>query len=1478
MILSFCTFGTPTAVLSLELDESKSSLIEQLNETTRFAVTLTAPFAPALKVGMYTTYNGSDYYLIAEPSVTKVHSESYIIEADLESVAGLTKATILSNPIDKRTSFDYTATAREHLQLIADSLNQKLTNSGLKWAVGGVNCRNDVRHIKYDHVTTWTALQRIRETYKTDIAINGTTISLGIPGDKASALELSYGKDKGLLSGLERVKHSDTPTPSRLYVTGTKRNLVKGTLTLQPSQILKIDGTGRVQRITTPGTGRVYTTDKDGRYVEIFTTDTTRLRTEATYTNEEIYPSHVSKVTTVEKVRDHFEVNSDLDLDYNKQTISGEQKQIVFQSGNLAGREFDAIYKTSTKRFAITPKEEDETTLPNDILCPKVGDRYIITGIELPQQYIDEAQEKLTDAAVTQLEEMQNTRYSYKAEVDPVYLYNNRTAIADKLTVGKYVHLTDTQIAQGDPYIRITSKRTYLDRIYQPEIELSNEVEEYSFFERLKDSFSEIARIDRKEELARINKQIDVTMPDRIKDKIKGDTELQELLKGRDGKDGRDGTDGAPGKDGHTPKLELGSDGYLYIDRVKQSTLLKGRDGKDGRDGTDGTPGAPGKDGENPNPSDVADLIANSKTYRDRITDGLPDENRVKELARELDNERKVGGRNLFREKYFEGGITCTFRIPFEAVTPRAEYNTYTLSFDYKISADDKASSPRVSIRYKKASTFVWDSKVIRDGAWHHKVITFTLEKMDESEYPLTGWLTDYGSSNGRTIDMVAVRNIKLERGNVATDWTPAPEDMLSELSKYTTLKQYKTDRAEDSRKLDNKLDKPTSGKYVLDTDIPKRFEELMKVGGRNLIVTKRWEAGYLYGDSTNGNPGEPEYKVIPNHSKFRYDPTYISTEGNKTITRKLYDNGGDNNGVVQIHAYDKDKKFLWWDFDAWRGEIGRTRTYTLPADTSYIRLGVTNENVRAKVEFGNVATDWTPAPEDLFGALDNAKLELNQTINDGLSKKADTSALDSAKRELNQTITDGLKKAVSTLDFDGFVGYVGEKFENVGIDVQSLRAKDKELEAKQMQDDEREWLKGVMRKLIPSDIDPDAFANGKFVAMSSDLSLRSSNGSPTALLGGSTNKKQALLLAGIKEYGTDNQTEQTAIYEDGSAKFGEVSIANDRIELKSKKGEPLALTADDAVFVEDVVARGKINEDSLSISTKAITNSSSGVKLGDFSVANDGTKVTISIGKLTSEVYAVGKSMLLMLDVDILGSWSGKTELVDTGGGAFGKPNFSIDKTPLVAQNLTWERYLNKGSHTLLAIIYSNVNTDKGRIEGLNVHQSYDASKMQTLISQSGVRAYGGSARYFDVDARMYVPLAGGNVIPNYYTARVKGGMRLDSLTLEQPLDAPGCVLAGGEVDSSGSVVKSFGKYKKRRGGDSPYTTFDYDTKLYTIYHSIGNTNYIPVVTSRSSAWADVPRVMSIDSNSFTIKFINQENTDSNWRQMFIYVCYKAD
>ncbi len=147
----------------------------------------------------------------------------------------------------------------------------------------------------------------------------------------------------------------------------------------------------------------------------------------------------------------------------------------------------------------------------------------------------------------------------------------------------------------------------------------------------------------------------------------------------------------------------------------------------------------------------------------------------------------RVGGRNLFRKEYLRSNyISLAYSIPLEAINPREGDNTYILSFDYKISPEDKASSPRITCLYKDRKSIFWDSNVVRDGEWHHKEYTIQLDT-DERRYPINGWFADYGSANGRTIDMVAVRNIKLERGTVATDWTPAPEDVEDSISTVST-------------------------------------------------------------------------------------------------------------------------------------------------------------------------------------------------------------------------------------------------------------------------------------------------------------------------------------------------------------------------------------------------------------------------------------------------------------------------------------------------------------------------------------------------------------------------------------------------------------------------------------------------------------------------------------------------------------------
>ena len=264
MTLTFYGFNSSDATAKLELDETQSSIIERINEPTRLSATLTSTTAPVIQLGARTTYKGVTYYVTKEPTVRKEHSKLYTIELDLETIIGLTRHVILDNPVDKRVTFDYTATATEHLQLVIDSLNAKYASYRITWSRGAIKCLDKTKHIKYDGISAWDALKLIRETYETDLSIDGTTIALGIAGDKTNALKLAYGKDNGILSGLERLKHDDDAPPLCLYVTGTKRNMPQGRLTLERSQRLKVTDMGAIQRNPTDLDGQIYATDPTG--------------------------------------------------------------------------------------------------------------------------------------------------------------------------------------------------------------------------------------------------------------------------------------------------------------------------------------------------------------------------------------------------------------------------------------------------------------------------------------------------------------------------------------------------------------------------------------------------------------------------------------------------------------------------------------------------------------------------------------------------------------------------------------------------------------------------------------------------------------------------------------------------------------------------------------------------------------------------------------------------------------------------------------------------------------------------------------------------------------------------------------------------------------------------------------------------------------------------------------------------------------
>lgn len=190
--------------------------------------------------------------------------------------------------------------------------------------------------------------------------------------------------------------------------------------------------------------------------------------------------------------------------------------------------------------------------------------------------------------------------------------------------------------------------------------------------------------------------------------------------------------------------------------------------------------------------------------------------------AKELDGQIQVGGRNLIRNRDIKSTIANQINVEYEQVQPEEGRNTYTLSFEYWIDESDTATSRRVSL----SGAGLWFERVIADSKWHREEYTVQLTT-DESRYPLKGFLTDYSSPGNRKPGMAKVRNVKLERGTVATDWSPAPEDVQAEIQAVERGYQKLIERVDVEFAISNSRNTaPTSG-WVTNAPTPARGQAL---------------------------------------------------------------------------------------------------------------------------------------------------------------------------------------------------------------------------------------------------------------------------------------------------------------------------------------------------------------------------------------------------------------------------------------------------------------------------------------------------------------------------------------------------------------------------------------------------------------------------------------------------------------------------
>ena len=469
-----------------------------------------------LPVGCYCDYQGERFTLERPEAFKMKHSRSFEYTVTMESSQAKAKIWKFRNPVDGRLKFSLTAKPHEHLQMFVDNMNRRDTG----WAVGSCVSGDEVC-ISYSHAFCYEALEQMASTLNTEFEFNGKTVSLRkVEYNKNNPLPLSYGRGNGFKPNVGRSNYGDTPPTEILYVQGGSDNIDpskygSSELLLPKSQSIGFDGVYfEDEEGFNADNARYYMTDDLGFSIRRKDKDLTSLA-ESSLDCSDIYPKRVSEISSVvcvDKDKNFYDIIDNSipeNLDYEKCLIDGETMTVIFQTGMLAGKEFEVKYyhksilnpdgslKKAARRFEITPQEIDGQTMPNETFCPRANEKYAVFKCMLPDAYICDNATKsgaswdMFRQAVKSLFDSEETKFTFTGDLDGIWAKKDWQNIGGRIKLGGYIKFSDERFQKDGVLVRITGIKDYINKPHSPSLELSNETKSASFSSKLKQLESE---------------------------------------------------------------------------------------------------------------------------------------------------------------------------------------------------------------------------------------------------------------------------------------------------------------------------------------------------------------------------------------------------------------------------------------------------------------------------------------------------------------------------------------------------------------------------------------------------------------------------------------------------------------------------------------------------------------------------------------------------------------------------------------------------------------------------------------------------------------------------------------------------------------------------------------------------------------------------------------------------------------------------
>lgn len=354
--------------------------------------------------------------------------------------------------------FHNTTDLESFAALIVANMNKQL--GGENWQVGTITVDNPkaTKLVSFNGDKCWDILNTIAETFETEwwTEENGDLVSLCFGKlDFGTPEEFRQGN---VVKNIPAKKGDDSSYGTRFYVFGSTRNL-----TSDYGQAPQGGETNHVSEI------RLRLPDGQ-RYIDAIPGLSGSDIVEQVVFFDDIYPKNTETVTSIETV---IEGQTDKAyVMYCKDTpfrpsdmIKGETLGATFTSGSLMGRDFELSinYKPETwkpedgfdKKFEIIAQVESsgesQLIIPNESLHPEPGDTFVITGVKLPKERIEEAEKELLKAGESYAAKHSSDTDVYDCETNPVYCQENKK----NYDAGQAVRLVDPRFGESGRLSRI---------------------------------------------------------------------------------------------------------------------------------------------------------------------------------------------------------------------------------------------------------------------------------------------------------------------------------------------------------------------------------------------------------------------------------------------------------------------------------------------------------------------------------------------------------------------------------------------------------------------------------------------------------------------------------------------------------------------------------------------------------------------------------------------------------------------------------------------------------------------------------------------------------------------------------------------------------------------------------------------------------------------------------------------------------------